>query len=54
MLEKAREKLSASVGNAHIELNFADLSNLPALPTCNVIISTGPYNLSARLIENNY
>ncbi len=38
MLEKAREKLSASVGNAHIDLNFADLSNLPALPACNVII----------------
>ena len=38
MLEKAREKLSASVGNAHIDLNFADLSDLPALPACNVII----------------
>ncbi len=38
MLAKARAKLSESVANAHVDLNFADLSALPALPACNVII----------------
>ena len=38
MLEKARAKLAESVSAAHIELNFANLSCLPELPACNVII----------------
>jgi len=38
MLAKARAKLSASVSAAHVDLQLADLSCLPELPACNVII----------------
>jgi tRNA (cmo5U34)-methyltransferase len=38
MLDKARAKLSAAEAEDRVSLQVADLSNLPALPACNVVI----------------
>ncbi|MCX7098154.1 MAG: carboxy-S-adenosyl-L-methionine synthase CmoA [Methylococcales bacterium] len=38
MLDKARDKLSAQLAANQVTLITADLSRLPALPTCNVVI----------------
>ncbi len=38
MLDKARAKLSAAVAEQSVSLQAADLSDLPALPACDVVI----------------
>ena len=38
MLDKARAKLAAAVAEDRLSLQVADLSNMPVLPSCNVVI----------------